>query len=164
MKLSEFMTNFTPEADYEGTAQADDMVLAVGFGGSSDTVGDYIVAQKQISEHSGALEAQTQDAQYIRTGKTTTKTGTARTITINGDRYHGDAFQDAMLAHDIKYGKGSEVIKPYVYFDVRTGKGEKGTATIIINSDIGGAAGENQTFDVTMTSTSEPAEYTYSAT
>ncbi len=112
-------------------------------------------------EQSGALSAQTEDSQYLRTGQVTIKTGTSRGFTVNGDRYNGDEFQDAILSHAIKFGTGQAVIKPYVYFNMLTGKGEKGNVSIVVGDDLSGAAGENASFSVTLTSTTKPSEYTY---
>lgn len=162
MKLSELMTGVTPNASYEGFASADDMVLAVNFGGAA-TIGDYLIAQEGITEHSGTLEGQTKESQYIRTGKNTIKTGTARTITVNGERYIGDAFQDKALSHEMKFGKGSDVIKDYVYFCVLTGKGEKGKATVNITADPTGVAGDNYGFSMTLNVQGTPEEFTYNA-
>ena len=99
--------------------------------------------------------------QYIRTGNTTDKTGTQRTLAVNGDRCVGDAFQDFVLSHKIKYGTGSDVIVPYIYFSLRTGKGEKGSAAIIVTSDVGGAAGSKATFACDVKATGTPDEFDY---
>ena len=57
---------------------------------------------------------------------------------------------------------GQKVIVPYVYFSVLTGKGEKGTASIIVNSDGGGNAGENSAISIDLRSVgTKPTEYTY---
>jgi len=140
------------------------MVLAINLNGTDATeFGDYIVAQVQINEHSGSLEAQTVDSQYVRAGSVTTKTGTTRTITVSGDRYVGDQFQDLLLAHGMKYGTGSAVRRDYVYFSILNGVGETGEATIVVEEDAAGAAGENLSFSATLTSTETPREYEFSA-
>ncbi|NLL92510.1 MAG: hypothetical protein GX222_08915 [Ruminococcaceae bacterium] len=164
MKLSELMQGKTPSASFEGFSTADDMVLAIDFTGtlsSPSDYDDYIVAQVGITEQSGSLSAQTQDSQYLRTGSVSIKTGTSRSFNITGDRYTGDSFQDAILAHAIKYGTGQEVIKSYVYFNMLTGKGEKGKVSIAVADDLSGAAGDNAGFSVTLSSTVKPEEYTY---
>ena len=97
MKLSELMAGITPAPEYEGPVSADDYVLAIGLSGSETGPGDYLVAQEGITEHSGALSAVTNDVTYIRSGPQNVKTGTTRTINLTGDRYAGDAFQDALL-------------------------------------------------------------------
>ena len=104
MKLSELMAGITPVPEYEGPVSADDYVLAIGLEGTETKPDDYLVAQEGITEHSGALSAVTNDVTYIRSGPQNVKTGTTRTINLTGDRYAGDAFQDALLAHKIKYG------------------------------------------------------------
>lgn len=122
----------------------------------------YTPLQTSITEHSGALSAVTNDVTYIRSGPQNVKTGTTRTINLTGDRYAGDAFQDALLAHKIKYGTGKTVIKPYVYFCMLTGKGEQGLISIVIDEDPSGAAGSNAGIKATLTAKGTPAEYTYS--
>ncbi len=161
MTLSELMNGVTPNEDFEGISTADDMILAVDFTGTATDPNEFIVAQKGITEASGALSAQTQDSQYLRTGQVTTKTGTSRSFTLNGDRYNKDAFQDTILSHAIKFGTGQAVVKPYVYFNMLTGKGERGTISIAVEDDLAGAAGENASFSATLTSTVKPTEYTY---
>ncbi|MCL1789866.1 MAG: hypothetical protein FWG40_00655 [Peptococcaceae bacterium] len=160
MTLQELMAGVTPSATFEGFSTADDMVFAVGFT-EGVGVGDYLVAQVGVSEASGKLSAQTQDSQYLRTGQVTTKTGTSRSFTVNGDRHCGDPFQDELLSHGIKYGTGQAVIKPYVYFNMLTGKGETGSISIAVENDLGGAAGDNASFTATLTSTVKPVEYEY---
>ena len=114
-----------------------------------------------VKEHSGSLNATTEDSQYIRTGNVTDKTGTQRTLAVNGDRCVGDAFQDFVLSHKIVYGTGSDVIVPYIYFSLRTGKGEKGSAALIVTSDVGGAAGSKATFACDVKAIGTPEEFTF---
>lgn len=163
MKLSELMKDVTPKPDFEGVVTAGDMVLAVDFTGEGATPGDYIVADGGITEQSGSLEATTAESTYLRGGTTSSKTGTKRTFTVAGDRVAADAFQDALLAHAIKYGTGQSVIKPYVYFNMLTGKGEQGKLSIAVEDDEGGEAGGNATWSATLTAVGTPKEYTYTA-
>lgn len=161
MKLSDLMNGRTPSAMFEGFSTADDMVLAIDFTGAATDPNQFTVAQEGITEQSGALSAQTQDSQYLRTGQVTIKTGTSRSFSVTGDRYHGDEFQDSILSHAVKFGTGQTVIKPYVYFNLLTGKGEQGKLSIAVEDDLSGAAGENASFSATLTSTVKPSEYTY---
>lgn len=165
MKVSEAITasGITPASGYTGIETADDFVLAIKTGSSQAAPKDYIVCQDRIREHSGALNVSSNEATYIRAGAVTTKSATARTLTVEGDRMVGDAFQDFVLSHDIKYGTGSDVVVPYVYFSLRTGEGEQGEATIIVNTDVGGAAGTPATFSAELRSMGVPTAYTYSA-
>ena len=82
-------------------------------------------------------------------------------LAINGDRCVGDAFQDFVLSHKIVYGTGSDIIVPYIYFSLRTGKGEKGSAAIIVTSDVGGAAGSKATFACNVKAIGTPDEFTF---
>lgn len=163
MKLSELMADVTLQPDYEGLVTADDYVLAVGLAGNETGPDDYLVAEEGITEHSGAMSATTAESSYIRRGAQTTKTGTTRTINVTGDRYLGDAFQDALTAHALKYGTGQAVIKPYVYFNMITGKGEQGLVSIVMDEEPSGAAGSNAGFKATLTAKGTPKEYTYAA-
>ena len=162
MKLSELMSGVTPNEEFAGIVTAGDMVLAVGFTEEAASPADYIVADEGVTEQSGALEAVTADKTYLRSGSTTTKTGTKRTFTVTGDRFAGDAFQDALLEHSLKFGTGQAVVKPYVYFNMLTGKGEQGSLSIAVEDDAAGAAGENAGWSATLTARGTPTEYTYS--
>ena len=163
MKLSDLMKGHTPDPSYEGFSTADDFVLAVDFSGTATGPDDYVVAQEGITEHSGALNPQTQDSQYIRGGQQTMKTGNQRSFTVSGDCYIGDEFQDALMAHDLKYGTGQAVVKDYVYFNLLTGKGEQGKVSIHVEDDPAGAAGENAGITATLSARGVPAAYTYTA-
>ena len=162
MKLSALMAGYTPSAEFAGVATNDDFVLAVDIGGTaSETVGDYVVVQTGVSAVDAQLSPETEEKTYIRAGKATTKTATQRTFNLSGDRMHGDEFQDFALSFDIKFGTGQKVIRPYVYFSLLTGKGEKGTASIIVNSDGSGEAGSTAEIDIDIMATAAPAEYTW---
>lgn len=163
MKLSELMAEYTPNTDFKGVITNDDYVLAVDISSTKDAeIGEYVVAESGVTGLNSSMNAQTRDKTYIRAGQSTTKTGTQRTFSISGDRYIGDEFQDFALSHDIKYGTGEDVVVPYVYFNLRNGKGEKGTATVIVNSDGSGNAGETSGIDIELRkSNKQPEEYTY---
>ena len=164
MKVSELMAGYTPSPEFAGLATNDDWVLAVGIGEEVTDENDYTVVQQGVSGLDPQLNPVTQDSQYIRTGLSTSKTGTQRTFAITGDRYIGDAFQDYCFGLDIAHGVGQKVVVPYVYFSILTGKGETGTASIIVNSDGGGNAGENSAISIDLRSVgTAPTAYTYSA-
>lgn len=163
MTVSEAITKsgITPSASYTGIETANDFVLAFQIESTQTKESQWIVCADHVKEHSGSLNATTEDSQYIRTGNVTDKTGTQRTLTVNGDRCVGDAFQDFVLSHKIVYGTGSDVIVPYIYFSLRTGKGEKGSAAIIVTSDVGGAAGSKATFACDVKAIGTPDEFTF---
>lgn len=165
MKVSELMKDYTPSTTFEGFATNDDWVLAVGINlAENATENDYTVVQLGISGLDPQMNPVTKDTQYIRTGLSTTKTGTQRTFAISGDRYIGDPFQDHCFSLPVAHGTGQAVIVPYVYFSVLTGKGEKGTTSIIVNSDGGGNAGENSAISIDLRSVGvKPTDYTYTA-
>ena len=151
-----------PKASYTGTEDTDDFIFAVQTDSSSQTKESaWIVCADHVKEHSGALSATTTDEAFIRTGTVTSKTGTQRTFSINGNRCVGDDFQDFALSHKIKYGTGSDVIVPYIYFSIRTGKGESGSAVLIVNSDVGGAANASATFAMDVKAVGTPVEFDY---
>ena len=168
MKLSELMKDVTPNAQYTGWTTNDDFVLAIDLtpGAAQATEESaYGVVQMGVAGLDAQMNPVTQDKQYIRAGQSTQKTGTQRSFTISGDRYVGDEVQEYIFSHDIKYGTGNTVVTNYVYFNILTGKGEKGTCSIIVNSDGGGNAGESAGIDVEFKKIgSTPTEYTYSAT
>lgn len=152
----------TPAASYTGTEDADDMVFAICTDTSKQAKEtDWIVCADHVKEHSGALNANTTEDTFIRTGPVTTKGSVQRTLSVNGNRCVGDAFQDFVLSHKIKFGSGADVNVPYVYFSLRTGKGEKGTCVLIVTSDAGGAAGGAATFAVDVKGIGKPEEFDY---
>ena len=162
MKLSELMTKHKPSTSYEGWVTNDDFVLAVDITGTDAEVSDYVVAEIGVSGLDSNLNPITQDKTYIRAGQSTMKTGNQRSFSLSGDRYAGDEFQDYIMSHNIKYGTGSGVVVPYVYFCLLNGKGEKGKVSIIVNSDGSGEAGNSAEIDVELKkSGSQPEEYTY---
>lgn len=163
MTVSEAITKsgITPSASYTGIETANDFVLAFQIDSTQTKESQWIVCADHVKEHSGSLNATTEDAQYIRTGNVTEKTGTQRTLTVNGDRCVGDDFQDFVLSHKIVYGTGSDIIVPYIYFSLRTGKGEKGSASIIVTTDVGGAAGSKATFACDVKAIGTPDEFDY---
>lgn len=163
MKLSELMQGKTPSASYEGIATNDDYVLAVGTTDDASGIADYDVVQAGTTHHEGSIDSDTNDAQYLRTGKQTTRLGAQRSFSIEGDRIIGDAFQDWVLSNATKFGVGSTVVRQYVYFNMLTGKGEKGILMFDVQDDQSGDAGENAGFSVDAHSAGTPTDYTYSA-
>jgi hypothetical protein len=167
MTISELFKNSTikPDASYTGVETADDFVLAICTDADTQATPDaYIVCQDHVTEHSGAINSGTTDKTYIRAGTATLKTSVQRTFSISGDRYVGDAFQDFALSHKIRYGIGQDVIVPYVWISRRTGKGEQGTASLIVTADASGAAGNDAGFAADLKSIGAPDEYTYTVT
>lgn len=166
MKLSELMKGHNPNPDFEGFVTNDDMVLAVDISDEKKSEpGDYVVVQMGISGLDAQNNPVTVDKQYIRAGQSTTKTGNQRSFKVSGDRYIGDPFQDYACSIGIMQGVGQAVVVPYVYFCLLNGKGEKGTVSIITNSDASGSAGENAGIDIELKKVSAaPVEYTYEAT
>ena len=163
MKLSELMASYTPDPEFTGYATNDDYVLAIDTGTSQDE-DDYEVVEMGVAGLDAQMNPITQDKTYIRGGQSTQKTGTQRAFKVTGDRYIGDAAQDFLLSHWMKYGTGNSVIVPYVYFCILTGKGEKGRVSIIVNSDGSGNAGESSSIDIDLRKAGElPEEYTYTA-
>lgn len=161
MKVSDLMKDRTLKSDFTGYITNDDWVLAVSNTEDAE-VANYVVAQMGVAGLDAQMNPVTQDKQYIRAGQSTTKTGTQRTFKVSGDRYAGDEFQDMCFAHEMKYGTGQSVIVDYVYFNIITGKGEKGKASIIVNSDGSGNSGESSAVDIDVKKAGEqPKEFTY---
>lgn len=165
MKVSELMAGLTPSKTFAGIANTDDFVLAIDISESGDAeVGEYEVVRGAVGGVDASLDSETNEKTYIREGKSSNKTSTQRTFAVTGDRKHGVPFQDFCFSHAIKFGTGAKVVRPYVYFSMLTGEGEKGSASIIVNSDSSGDAGNTAEFDVNIMATRIPDEYTYTAT
>nr|DAU90828.1 MAG TPA: hypothetical protein [Caudoviricetes sp.] len=166
MTLEELMTGHTLETNFTGFVTNDDFVLAIDCGATAATdytgADDFAVVQMGVAGLDSNLNPITQDKTYIRAGQSTAKTGNQRSFSVTGDRYVGDEFQDFVLSHAIKYGTGQAVVRKYVYFNIITGKGEKGEVVIIVNSDGSGEAGNSAELDIELRkSGSAPTEYTY---
>lgn len=162
MNLAELMQDTAPSASLAGIATADDFVFALDFENNPDAdPNTYLVAQEGLTEVSGAMSTQTQSNTYLRAGEVTTVTGHSKAFSLSGDRYRNDPFQEAILAHALKWGTGTSVIRPYVYFDMLTGKGEKGRVAISIEGDFANGAGGNAGISATFNVQGKPAEYTY---
>ena len=100
---------FEPSAKYKGTEDANDFIFAIQTDSTTQTKkSQWIVAAERVKEHSGSLNASTEDVNFIR-ASATTKGTTQRTFSINGNRCVGDAFQDFLLSHKIVFGSGSDV-------------------------------------------------------
>lgn len=161
MKLSELMADIHPDEKFAGFVMADDMVLAIDATAAQNAaVGDYAVVQVGVEGVDPSLNSETSEKNYLRAGKSTTKTGTQRTFSISGDMYKGDEAQDKLLGHDMKYATGQAAIVNYVYFNMLTGEGEKGKASVAVNKDGGGNGGENAAIDIELSkSGSAPTKF-----
>ncbi len=168
MKLSELMAGVTVNPTFTGFVTNDDWVLALDCGETAATdmtaASGFAVVQMGVAGLDSNLNPITQDKTYIRAGQSTAKTGNQRSFSVTGDRYIGDAFQDFVLSHAIKYGTGQTVVRKYVYFNIVTGKGESGECVIIVNSDGSGEAGNSSEIDIELKkSGAQPAEYEWTA-
>lgn len=166
MKISELMEGIAVNPEYTGWVTNDDYVLAINItpDKTDEEPSNYEVLESGVAGLDAQLNPITQDKTYIRAGQSTTKTGTQRGFKVTGDRYVGDPAQDFILSHEMKYGTGNKVITDYVYFCMLTGKGEKGKASIVVNSDGSGNAGESSSIDIDLKKAgSIPTEWTYTA-
>lgn len=160
------MKGHTPDPAFEGFVTNDDFVLAMDCTAEGAAAGpaEYDVVQIGVAGLDAQMNPVTKDSQYIRAGQSTMKTGTQRSFKVSGDRYVGDGFQDFALSHKVKYGTGSAVIRPYVYFCLLNGMGEQGRASVIVNSDASGNAGENAGIDIEIKKAGDaPTEYVWAA-
>ena len=84
MTVSEAITKsgITPSASYTGIETANDFVLAFQIDSTQTKESQWIVCADHVKEHSGSLNATTEDAQYIRTGNVTEKTGKVADIKV----------------------------------------------------------------------------------
>ncbi len=155
MKLAALMAILdAPNPDYMGVVTNDDAILAVDISEGQDApVAEFVVAQAGLEGVEVEMNPTTDEKVHIRAGASTTKTGTQRTFKITGDRHIGDDFQDYAFSIDQLYGVGQKVIVRYVWFSRLTGKGEMGRASILVNSDGGGNAGETAAIDVELRKT-----------
>lgn len=165
MKLSEYMAALTA-AEATGEYVGRDMVFAMDCSenGTATSIGDYAIAGPHVEDMGATLNPTSEDKSYIAEGDSTIKTSTKRSFTVTGQRLIGDTFQDFVCSFAIKYGKGSVVQRPYVYFHAGTKKGESGVVTILVKKDGAGAASATADIEVELQSCAIPVEYTYTAT
>ena len=163
MRVSELMAGYSPSATFKGEVMANDWVLAVDTSASQTAaIGDYRVVQEHIESAESSINSTTNDKEYIRSGKSSSKASNQRTFSIGGDRYIGDDAQDFFMSK--KYAVGQAAVCKYVYFNLLDGKGETGTVTISVDSDGGGAAGENSTISINLSKTgAAPADFEWSS-
>lgn len=165
MTVSEFMSKIEIKSDFAGLTLADDFVLAINLNGhvESSDPGTYTVVEAGLKSADGQLNPEEKTNSYIRKGKSTTKTGVQRSFSLDMDRYIGDAAQDFFDSYDVKYGTGQKCVVDYVFFNMLTGKGEKGMMSVIVNTDCSGGSEENSGLSVDLKSTGvKPEAYTYS--
>ena len=166
MTLSELMASYTPDSNYSGIVNTDDYVLAIDPNPTAETPtadSAYLVLEKGIEGQDASMNGETSDKKYLRAGTSTIKTGQQRTFSISGDRYVGDPAQDYLVG--TKHKHGNDCITNYLFFDIKTGKGEKGQVSIVVNNDGGGTAGSPATISVDLKQfgTLTNGSYTYSA-
>ena len=160
MFLKDLMKNYTPNSNFKGELMADDFVLAIKVSSTSDKIADYAVVQEHVEGVDSALNSETSDKQYIRGGKSSSKKSTQRSFTVTGDRFIGDEAQDYM--DKVKYKNGNDAVVPYVYFNVKNGKGEKGTVTIAVDKDGGGNSCDTAGISIKLSENGAlPEDYTY---
>ena len=82
---------------------------------------------------------------------------------INGERFAGDDFQDFALSNKMLFATGQDAVVKYVWFSLRTGKGEQGQAVLIVSNDASNAANNPAGFSCQLNAVGKPTEYTYSA-
>ena len=154
----------TPDEEYTGVETTDNFILGIQTEATGQETPDlYTVVQEHITEHSAAINNSSTDTAYIRTGTVTTKTGAQRQFTINGERFAGDPFQDFALSNKMLFATGKDAEVKYVWFSLRTGKGEQGQAVLIVSNDASNAANNPAGFSCQLNAVGKPKEYTYSA-
>lgn len=166
MTVKEALTaaGITPDDEYTGVETTDNFILGIQTEATGQETPDlYTVVQEHITEHSAAINNSSTDTAYIRTGTVTTKTGAQRQFTINGERFAGDPFQDFALSNKMLFATGQDAVVKYVWFSLRTGKGEQGQAVLIVSNDASNAANNPAGFSCQLNAVGKPKEYTYSA-
>lgn len=167
MLLKELMAKYTKVEDYVGEVMADDFVLAICTDKTKeDDVSSYAVIEEHTTGVDSSLGSESNDKQYIRSGKSSSKKSTQRTFKVTSDRFIGDEAQDYL--DSIKYKNGEGAVCAYVYFNLINGDGEKGRVTCAVDTDGGGNAGDNAGFNATLSKNGAQPDkfnwYTYAAT
>ena len=153
----------------EGVTTAGAMVLAVNTLNPGATeipktpdASSWAVVQAGTKGVDASLEPEETTNAYIRQGKNTIKTGNQRTFSIDADRCIGDTFQEFALSHSMKYAIGQACVVPYAYFEVRSGKGEVGLASLSVETDGSGNEGDPLGVSITLKKCGPtPVEYAH---
>lgn len=153
----------------DGVTTAGAMVLAVDTSNAGATeipknpnAGTWAVVQLGTKGVDASLEPEETTNAYLRQGKNTIKTGNQRTFSIDADRYVGDDFQEFALSHSMKYATGQACVVPYAYFNVSTGKGEVGLASLSVETDGSGNEGDPLGVSITLKKCGPiPVEYNH---
>lgn len=162
MTVAELMKDITPNEAYADFCLNKDFVLAFDLGSTENAAVDtYAVVSQGINDRSANLNPEEEENDYFHIGKWTTRTGVGRTFEFSGHYHAGDPLQKHLMSHDFKFGLGNKIELPYVYFNMFTGKGEKGTAMVSVQSDGGGAPSEKAAISIKASAQGTPAEYTY---
>ena len=157
------MAGVTVKPDFKGELMTDDFVLAINTGEAGAEISTYAVCQDHVIGIDPSVNSEYSERNYIRTGKSSSKTAAQRAFSVTGHRTVGDPFQDFVFSHAVKFGVGASCVAEYVYFNVRNGKGERGKMMLAVNSDGGGNAGENASISIEMRANEEaPKEFVYS--
>ena len=152
-----------------GLVTAGTMVLAVDTASAGkDKIPDtpdassWAVVQLGAKGVDASLEPEETTNAYLRQGKNTIKTGNQRTFSIDADRYVGDTFQEFALSHSMKYAIGQACVVLYAYFNVSTGAGEVGLASLSVETDGSGNEGDPLGVSITLKKCGPvPVEYTH---
>lgn len=164
MTLSDYMSAVAVAVSATGERTGRQMVLAVDCSARGDAaISAYAVVANHIENHGASLTNKTADKSYIGEGDTTLKLSTQRVFDVSGQLMRGDTFHDFINSFGVKFGVGSAVQRPYVYFDPGTHEGEKGIVTIIVNKDGASGASDSADIDVRLASCGAVEEFTYSA-
>lgn len=167
MTITELMTGKTLDPTFTGVMASDDWVLAIDTtpeAAEATKDEDFCVFQEGVTGTPISLNPETKERNFIRTGKSTTKTGTGFSASIAGTHYIGDKAQDYIMGAGVLFGEGAEVVTKFIHFNIKTGKGIKGNCTITVDSFAQGSAGEDSTFSATLSqSAGKPAVWEYSA-
>jgi hypothetical protein len=154
----------------EGLVTAGTMVLAVDTSSAgakeipdSPDASTFAVVQLGAKGVDASLEPEETTNAYLRQGKSTIKTGNQRTFSIDADRCVGDTFQDWALGHTMKYAVGQACVVVYAYFNVATGVGEVGLASLVVQTDGSGNEGDPLGIKIDLKKWGPtPAAYTHS--
>lgn len=167
MKIKTVMGGKTPNPQFEGFTNSDDYILAIDITEDGAITGgtlieEYTVAQLGVKGFERSLNPEEQTDTYIRAGASTSKTGTQVTMSITADRYIGDKFQDFCVDFKRIYGVGQDVIVPYVYFNMLTGKGEVGRVTLMVENDGSGDASTKAEVSINLSKVgNKPMQFDY---
>lgn len=134
MTVAQFLTDYKPK-NTGGFSLGSDFVLAIGKG---DSPLDYLVFSQNASEVKASVVSDMLLRKYVLRGGSYHRHSAVRKFSVTMFRRDDDPLFSMLCSLSSLFGTEKEAVFDYVYFNVRTGIGEKGTVSADVFCDMDG--------------------------